>query len=393
MIPADVAARLRLVLPEQPAAPQPAIPAQQLKDVLSDLVPGQRILAEIQALLPNGTYRAAVAQREVTLALPFAAKPGDTLELEVVERGNRLVLAAVAERSTQTAKTPGDSVATTLSPAARLIGTLMSEIGAPGDRAPPAPLNASRPLLSGAPGDAAQLAPVLQEAVVKSGLFYESHQARWVAGQMPTAALLEEPQGRLSTPVVAPPPPAQATEGTALQAEAPSLAPAAGATARAALAEGSVPASSAPAESPSASTAALREGQQAMAPGLPATLTPLVQQQLDALATQVLSWQGQIWPGQTLEWDIEDAPQSRPGEEGADSRRWTTRLRLTLPRLGAIDATLRLDAQGGVDLSLSAGDATTTALLSGKGNLLAHRLADAGLSLAGLHFDHAASGE
>ena len=37
--------------------------------------------------------------------------------------------------------------------------------------------------------------------------------------------------------------------------------------------------------------------------------------------------------------------------------------------------------------------ATTTALLSGKGNLLAHRLADAGLSLAGLHFDHAASGE
>lgn len=391
MIPADVAARLRLVLPEQPAAPQPAIPAQQLKDVLSDLVPGQRILAEIQALLPNGTYRAAVAQREITLALPFAAKPGDTLELEVVERGNRLVLAAIAERSTQTAKTSGDSVATTLSPAARLIGTLMSEIGAPGDRAPPAPLNASRPLLAGAPGDAAQLAPVLQEAVVKSGLFYESHQARWVAGQMPTAALLEEPQGRLSTPLVAHPQAAQITDGKALQAEAPSLAAAAGATARAALAEGSVPAPPAPAETPVAS--GIREGQQVMAPGLPATLTPLVQQQLDALATQVLSWQGQIWPGQTLEWDIEDSPQSRPGEEGADSRRWTTRLRLTLPRLGAIDATLRLDAQGRVELTLSAGDGATTALLTGSGDLLARRLADAGLSLTGLHFDHAAAGE
>jgi hypothetical protein len=130
-----------------------------------------------------------------------------------------------------------------------------------------------------------------------------------------------------------------------------------------------------------------------MAPGLPATLTPLVQQQLDALATQVLSWQGQIWPGQTLEWDIEDSPQSRPGEEGADSRRWTTRLRLTLPRLGAIDATLRLDAQGRVELKLSAGDGATTALLTGSGDLLARRLADAGLSLAGLHFDHAAAGE
>ena len=57
----------------------PVAAAQKIADVLSNLVPGQRVLAEIQALLPNGNYRAIVAQREITLALPFSAKAGDTL--------------------------------------------------------------------------------------------------------------------------------------------------------------------------------------------------------------------------------------------------------------------------------------------------------------------------
>ncbi len=97
MIPPDVASSLRLVIPDQHALPnaqsQPVAPAQQVADVLSNLVPGQRILAEIQALLPNGSYRAVVAQRDITLALPFSAKPGDTLELEVTESDGKLTLA------------------------------------------------------------------------------------------------------------------------------------------------------------------------------------------------------------------------------------------------------------------------------------------------------------
>lgn len=36
-------------------------------------------IAEIQAMLPNGTYRAIINQRNVTLALPFSAKTGDSL--------------------------------------------------------------------------------------------------------------------------------------------------------------------------------------------------------------------------------------------------------------------------------------------------------------------------
>ena len=66
MIPPDVANNLRLIVPDQQlnnAQTQPVTRTQAIADVLSDLAPGQRIMAEIQALLPNGTYRAVVAQR------------------------------------------------------------------------------------------------------------------------------------------------------------------------------------------------------------------------------------------------------------------------------------------------------------------------------------------
>ena len=43
----------------------------------------------------------------------------------------------------------------------------------------------------------ADLAPVLKQALTQSGVFYEAHQARWVAGQLPTEALRQEPQGRM----------------------------------------------------------------------------------------------------------------------------------------------------------------------------------------------------
>ena len=82
MIPADLASRLRLA---SETSVQPLSPTKDISDSLSDLVPGQRVMAEIQAQLPNGAYRALVAQRELVLSLPFSAKSGDSLELQVVE--------------------------------------------------------------------------------------------------------------------------------------------------------------------------------------------------------------------------------------------------------------------------------------------------------------------
>ena len=82
MIPSDVASRLQV---SADATLRPVAPAQEISDKLSGLVAGQKVMAEIQALLPNGTYRALINQRSVTLALPFSAKSGDALELLVTE--------------------------------------------------------------------------------------------------------------------------------------------------------------------------------------------------------------------------------------------------------------------------------------------------------------------
>ena len=61
------------------------------------------------------------------------------------------------------------------------------------------------------PGDSALLASRLSTALEQSGLFYESHQARWLAGKLDTAALMQEPQGRSPMP---PATPAAAPGGT-----------------------------------------------------------------------------------------------------------------------------------------------------------------------------------
>jgi hypothetical protein len=367
VIPSDVANALRLQQPdvakltsEQPQN-QPVAAAQRLADVLSDLVPGQRILAEIQALLPNGTYRAVVAQRDVTLALPFSAKPGDTLELEVAESDGKLVLAFVANRSDgATAKTPQESVSTSLSSAGKLIGNLLNEIGDDGRKAPPVPLNSSQPLVDAMPKTAADLAPVLKQAISQSGMFYEAHQARWVAGELPTESLRQEPQGKL------PPPGQNATVEAENGPKSVFLPPVD--------------------TSPTAAKPGHAANEQAAGVGnrIPTELTPLVQQQLDGLSTQSFAWHGQIWPGQPMWWEIGRDPQrgAAPGQEQA--RAWQTRLKLTLPVLGQIEATLELSAGNEVGITLLATGEASEARLRDNAPALTSQLEAAGLHLTQL---------
>mgnify|MGYP001766236465 CR=1 FL=1 len=331
MIPADIASRLRFVQNDIPAPTQPATPAQKLADVLSDLVPGQRILAEIQSQLPNGSYRAVVSQRDVTLALPFSAKSGDTLELEVVENNGTFALAFVANRTTdEKAAKSADSVATSFSQTGRLIGNLIKDIAEPGQRASPAPLNGNQPLLDRPPASAAELAPILKEALAKSGVFYEAHQARWVAGHFSTEGLLEEPQGKLSSHSLANPTTTTEQNTKASTGRPDTTTPQGQDSTKAQRAEPSAPSV------------------------IPRELTPIVQQQLDGLASQNYAWQGQIWPEQNLYWEIaeEDSTQGRSSTD--NESRWSTRLKLDLPGLGGVEAALVLTSTNKIELALNA---------------------------------------
>ena len=116
---------------------------------------------------------------------------------------------------------------------------------------------------------------------------------------------------------------------------------------------------------------------------IPGELRPLVQQQLDAAATQRVTWQGEVWPGQTMQWEISrDAPERSASSDDTDQR-WNTSLALTTPRLGRVDAALGI-AGNSVRIRLTADStASSTKLSSHLANLIT-ALEAAGLNPVGL---------
>lgn len=345
MIPGDLAARLRMLTEASFFSGEPNVaPLARVKaisDQLPAFSPGQRIVANLQTAHPGNTYQARIDGREVTLALPQAASAGDTLELVVSHVTPRAVFATLAQPTSSAGTTAGTSAATpALSQTGRLISFLLT--GQPA--AQTAALNGGQPMLAAppqGPGDSALLAGRLSTALEQSGLFYESHQARWLAGKLDTAALMQEPQSRSPTP---PATPAAAPGGTETL---------------------STP----------------RAASEALAP-IPERLLPLVHQQLDAVATQNFVWQGQVWPGQTMEWEIEDpAADGRSSDEPDEN--WTSTLRLTLPRLGGVEVRLHL-TPAGVAMRLIADSDTTRQALTAAENRLAEALAAADVPLTGL---------
>lgn len=399
MIPSDVLSRLRLTAD---SAVQQTAPAQKLSDVLSDLVPGQRLMAQIQALLPNGSYRATVAQREIVLALPFAAKSGDTLELEVQESEGKLTLAFIGKQATGTEPTGiQDSVASKLSRTGQMIAELLPKAQGKEGQAKPVPLNAAAPLLPTPPQSATEIAPVLKQAIAQSGMFYEAHQAQWVNGSLPKEALFAEPQGKFSAALLA-------SQGNASQ---PATLPSTPVFTDAEAAQSLIKEDSAqsPAKegvspkdmSGSASSSntigakeSLLSTQARAASGAETArhpepssgpvkpeLAPIVQNQLEALATQNLSWQGQIWPGQQMEWQISANPDRKGGLDGEIPESWQTQLKLRFPSLGGVDAVLSLKAGNEIEIAIKAEHETTRHSLRLNSPELMQQLADAGLSL------------
>nr|WP_057924577.1 flagellar hook-length control protein FliK [Burkholderia ambifaria] len=243
-----------------------------------------------------------------------------------------------------------------------------------------APLSASDVAAARAASDvspAAALRAALAQAVSESGLFYESHLAQWLAGQRPLAALMREPQARLTTAPVQPAPDAAQHDApdvldellaqrlslptaaprpaTQLGAAPHELAQNAQAAARQGAASGMAGMDDplgpdtrwTPARAELAAASADPQAQ-AVASVHPAAV-PIVRQQLDALATDQFRWTGEAWPGARLDWTIEpDDPgghASRSGDDAGDGFAWRTRLTLTLPSLGTVDAELVLNGK------------------------------------------------
>ena len=287
--------------------------------LLPQLDPGEILSARVDAKLPDGSYKVLVAGQELRMSLPTFVAAGDTLELAFVTRepSPTFQLQSIAQQ--------GSAEAPTLSMAGRLVAAAMLQAG----EAPmPTTAAVSGPLLSTAPADGSRLSGQLAQTLSTSGLFYESHQAQWLAGTRDLPQIMQEPQARMVRPALA-------DTQTAMQAIAP----------------------------------------QAL---------PLVQMQLATLDTSVVMMQLEIWPKQWMQWTVEERPseaEANAQAEGAPQADWNTRLRLVLPRLGELNAMLSFGA-GGIMIRVEADKAASAELLQENGASLQEALTAAGLPSA-----------
>ena len=107
----------------------------------------------------------------------------------------------------------------------------------------------------------------------------------------------------------------------------------------------------------------------------------MIKQQLDTLESRHIAWHGMIWNGEPLDWEVTEEPPAAP--HAAEETPWRTRLRLKLPRLGNIDATLLVAAHG-VTITLQAADARTLSTLTDQRANLQKSLREAGVSPLGI---------
>ncbi|CUJ71090.1 Flagellar hook-length control protein FliK [Achromobacter xylosoxidans] len=209
-------------------------------------------------------------------------------------------------------------------------------------------------LAPGAPS-AKILGQALRAALQTSGLFYESHLTDLVFGRSNPSQLQQEPQARLTRSGV----PTDAD--TARPRAEPQAGGGRAGDANAAPGNTNAPAPGTPVS------------------GIHQDLTLLVRQQLDVLANQALTWQGEAWPGTPMEWEVERDPYGGDPESAVST--WATRLKLDLPRLGLVDARLNL---AGDQIVLQLVAPHSAAEINDSSDQLRSRLLAAGLTLSHL---------
>jgi hypothetical protein len=300
---------------------------------------GQKVAAKVEAQLPNGNFKVRIENQPLQMNLPAGTKAGDTLDLVLLTREPRLTF-----KLDQTQNLPQSE----LSQTGRLISQLL-----PDPSKQTAPMAGAKPVLPSPPQESGQLAQALQNTLSKSGLFYESHQAQWVMGQRPLEQLLQEPQ---NVQTAQPAPAEIKLQGQLTQQSA------------AHMAKGS------------ADVSELK---------IKDSVLPVVKQQIQTLESQEFSWNGQIWPGQNMEWQIrEEEDQHRGGSsEETAQRAWYSRLRLALPNLGQIDANLRLSGSG-VQISFQVAKPQTQNSLKMQMNRLQDSLQANGVNLLSSTVQH-----
>jgi hypothetical protein len=338
MLPANLISTLKaLALTDKPLIT--ATPDKNAANAGKQFELGQKVQGTVQAQIAPNVFRVQVANQLLQMQLPAFVRSGDIIALQVASLQPRLTFTLAA--SSNPVSTPES-----LSATSRLLSSLSQQ---PLERSYVRPIQ-SAPLWTGAQAlpDTAQLAGKLHDALSHSGLFYESHQAQWIAGTRPTTQLLLEPQNQLTQN--------QAAHGRLFQE----------------VDARNIGTSSTP--MPIAQTGS---EQRPVAPNIPEHLQTLVQQQLGALETHQVLWQGQVWQGQEMRWEVSEETPHR-NAQGVEEGQWNTQIHLDLPNLGGVSARLSFNGNA-LNLSLDVSDAQTRDKLGNASSQLVAALSERGI--------------
>ncbi len=288
---------------------------------------GQQLRGEVLQTLGGGRFMVQVGNQAMLVTLPKSLKVGDRLNLFFV--GNDPPSFLMVRYGTG-----GEAlVSKTASWISNLLG--MQSQATPLQEG----LGVLRTLLQGAPSDPARLEQLLQKGLKESGLFYESHLTRWFSGEYALDDLLREPQGRLSPGV--------------------------------------------PTEESGARTALVQH----TAEGVDPRAQSLIKEQLATLQTGQLLFQGELFPGQEMQWRIRERDGSGKQAPHEKKKLWDTELSIELPRLGTISAEISLDGAD-VDVRITSGAESVAELLYQELGRLREQLAASGLTPGAIEVQH-----
>ncbi len=259
-------------------------------------------------------------ERSTSLTRPYteaaqAAAPAKVLANAPITNAN----ATAAELAENTAT----SAPTSLSQTAKVISQVLTSYAQIPESSV---VKTTTPVIEQAPQlqHTAELATRLQHQIERSGLFYEAHLAQWAEGKLSLHELKLEPQAQIQTP----------------------------------------------ADNPGALVSN---------PVNSDSLNQLLNSQLQVLEQHKLIWQGELFPGQKMEWQIQKDP-SGQAQKDSEQAVWYSNVRFELPNLGTIEARLHLSGNQ-LGLNLSSNQAGTVELLKEQLTVLSNNLQNSGTDL------------
>lgn len=285
----QVNALMRLAAPHTTTAAAPTSSNPPPAPTASPRTEGANSVAAASPRLANASNLPALAQAARTAGqlvvdtqATEAARASSSPSVVTTARPIAANVVMLQNYSAVQSPIPGGAV----SPNTALVGQAVEGLRA----SVPSSTNLTPNVLAELPEPSRNLLPTrLHQTLSESGLFYESHLARWTKGELSFETLLREPQARLAREAV-----------------------------------------------PNATVAELG--------GMPDEAARIAGKQLHLLEGAPFVWQGLAWPGQWMEWLVEErrgGDGEADGEEDADQ--WRTELRLELPRLGSVHARIGLN--------------------------------------------------